>query len=77
MNTTYLITFGRVGRAEPKPATITAASAADLAREIRQIIKPLLRSREFTIDVDLDAGLGLIDGGRFGDFTIAAIGAAR
>lgn len=68
--TAYLVTFGRVGRSAPGPVTVTAENADDLARALRPIVRPLLRSREFTIDIDLDSGRGLIDGGRFGDFTI-------
>lgn len=72
--TAYKVTFIQIGRGDrpkPEPVTITATNADDIARAVRPLIRPLLRSREFIIDVDLNAGAGLVDGGRFGHFTIA------
>jgi len=72
----YRITFERVGRNHnPEPLLTEAADAEDLATKIFDhiIARKLLRSREFDVVVNLDKMIGLIEGGRFGEFTIEEI----
>lgn len=59
MTTKYIIEFERIGRnTSVPPVTIDAAGEADLTRQIRAAARPHLRSRDFDVMLDLDAGAG-------------------
>lgn len=55
----YLVEFERIGRnTSVPPITIDAAGEADLARQIRAVARPRLRSRDFDVMLSLDDGAG-------------------
>lgn len=57
----YTVRFERIGRNHklaPNPVTIDAAGEADLARQLRAIARPHLRSRDFDVMLDMVAGTG-------------------
>ena len=55
----YLIEFERIGRSRSvPPVTIDADGEADLARKIREVARPHLRSRDFDVLLDMAAGAG-------------------
>ncbi len=69
---TYLVEFERVGRNhQVQPLTATVEGEADLARKIRAHVRPHLRSRDFDVMLDADAGAGWLACGMHsgGNFT--------
>lgn len=70
----YRVDFKRIGRNHNVPSVQAAVSNADsLAAVIYGHARSYLMSSDFTVDVDLEAMKGLIDGGRFGTFTITEL----
>ena len=71
---TYDVRFERIGRGHRETvATFDAETADDLAAAVYRHCKGKLASRWFDVTVDLDAGTGGIDGGRFGAFTVEEV----
>lgn len=69
----YLIEFERVGRNRNVAAIFVAVNGeAELARQIREHVRPHLRSRDFDVMLDMDAGAGWIACGMHsgGNFSI-------
>lgn len=68
---TYQVEFKRVGRNHHvAPITVAVEGEADLCRRIRAHVRPHLRSRDFDVMLDLEAGTGWLacgmhSGGRF------------
>lgn len=67
----YLVTFGRVGRSNGiRPTMFNARGAEDLAEQVHRRLRRYLASSWFDVSVDLESGRGLIEAGRFGEFTV-------
>lgn len=78
MTLRYSIRFDRIGRHHklaPNPVTIDADGEADLARQLRAIARAHLRSRDFDVMLDLDAGTGFFACGLHngGEFTVERV----
>lgn len=72
-----VVKFDRIGRNHTVPDLIVDSDDPDvIAREVHRAARPNLRSRYFDVTVDLEAGAGSIEYGRFGRFTITAREAA-
>lgn len=72
----YEVKFERIGRNHAvEPLTVTVDGEADLCRRIRAHARPHLRSRDFDVCVDLDAGSGFIACGMHsgGNFTVRQV----
>ena len=72
---TYLVEFERIGRNHAvAPITVTVEGEAALAREIRLVARDHLRSRDFDVMIDAEAGAGWIACGMRsgGNFSITA-----
>lgn len=71
----YLVTFNHVGRGKLIGQTIefTAAGPSELASKIYYVAAKHLVSKHFDVEVDIEAGKGLIEQGRFGSFTVAVL----
>jgi hypothetical protein len=76
--TRYRVEFARIGRnrnAAPFGPVVSGNDHADrLAEEIHRYARRWLPSGGFAVDVDLTAGKGWIEGGRFGTFTVTRVG---
>lgn len=70
----FRVEFERIGRRRnnlPVEFEVSEKNPVDdLADKIHTFTGKILASREFTVMVDLNEGIGDIDGGRFGTFTI-------
>lgn len=74
MTTRYIITFDRIGRTRPdRPTSFDVESADHLAEAIHAHACKRLRSQDFDVTVDLSAGCGWIEAGRFGKFTVETV----
>ncbi|AYF30638.1 hypothetical protein CSH63_24975 [Micromonospora tulbaghiae] len=77
--TRYRVEFARVGRNHNVSPFGPIVSGPDhtgrLAEAIHRYAGRHLGSRFYTVDVDLAAGKGWIEGGRFGTFTVTRVGA--
>lgn len=79
--TRYRVEFTRVGRnhnVAPFGPVVSGPNHADrIAEEVHGYARRYLISNAFAVDVDLDlaAGKGWIEGGRFGTFTVTRVGA--
>ena len=71
----YMVTFTRIGRNHNVPQlTIPGpATADDIAEQVHRYARRHLMSRFYDVDVDLAAGKGWIEGGRFGRFEIREV----
>ena len=72
---TVTISFDRIGRHHNAPdlvVDIEPVSPLGVAEAVFNHSRKFLMSREYDVGVDLEAGIGDIDGGRFGTFTISA-----
>ncbi|MEU4367522.1 hypothetical protein [Micromonospora chersina] len=76
--TRYRVEFARVGRnhnVAPFGPVVSGNNHADrIAEEVHAYAGRHLGSRFYTVDVDLAAGKGFIEGGRFGTFTVTRVG---
>lgn len=68
--TTWTVRFDRIGRKQAVPPLTVRGTADDLRSRVHGYAGNYLISREYDVTVDLRKGLGWIDGGRFGTFTI-------
>ena len=69
----YIVKFDRIGRdhfARPIEVEVAEDDADGIAEAVFRHAKSKLASRWFEVYVDLDAGKGLIEAGRFGTFTV-------
>lgn len=67
----YVVKFSRVGRSHAVPElAVNAADADAVAEQVHRYVAKFLRSHWYDVSVDLAAGRGWIDGGRFGEFKI-------
>ncbi|TDC82420.1 hypothetical protein E1193_11765 [Micromonospora sp. KC606] len=77
--TRYRVEFARVGRNHNVAAFGPVVSGPDhaerIAEEVHGYAGRHLSSRCFVVSVDLAAGKGCIEGGRFGTFTVTRVGA--
>lgn len=71
----WRVTFERVGRHRDLPDQLFAASdVGGLAMQLGDFVRGFLGSSEFTVGGDLSSGSEwLIDGGRFGRFTVTRV----
>lgn len=72
----YRVTFARIGRNHSvEPLEAKADDADALAEAIHRYARKHLSSRDYDVDLDLDAGKGCIICGMHngGEFTIAAL----
>lgn len=76
--TRYRVEFTRVGRKHdvaPFGPIVSGPDHADrIAEEVYRYASRWIMSSEFAVDVDLAAGKGWIEGGRFGTFTVTRVG---
>lgn len=71
----YTVHFERLGHSvKDRTETFEAADAQDLADQIYHFAGKHLGSKSFEVDVNLETGVGLVEWGRFGRFTIKAGG---
>jgi hypothetical protein len=68
---THRVEFVRIGRNHNvPPIEVSAANADEIAEVVWRVARRHLISRDFDVTVDLDAGKGYIEGGRFGQFSV-------
>ncbi|TCB97551.1 hypothetical protein E0H26_11570 [Micromonospora zingiberis] len=76
--TRYRVEFARIGRKHHVAPFGPIVSGPDHAERIAEAVHRYagrhLNSRFFDVDVDLAAGKGWIEGGRFGTFTVTRVG---
>lgn len=68
----YTVSFARIGRKhQVPPVDLVARDLDDLTDKIHRFVGKHLASKGYSTTVFLDEQAGVIDGGRFGTFTLA------
>ena len=66
----YVVEFERIGRNHGVSSLIIEGTEDELVDAVLAHCGKYLRSSEYSVSIDLDAGKGWIDAGRFGTFTV-------
>lgn len=66
----YIVEFERIGRSHNVHGLVIEGTEDELVDAVLAHCDRHLTSSGFDVTIDLDAGKGWIDGGRFGEFTV-------